>query len=478
MDFAFTVLYYIFMALYIYTALVIITVIMLENRNPVKTLAWILLMIALPVVGIIIYMFVGQDFRRKKIFTKQKRIRKRTPRNRQSFDMEQLPESNIPPHMQKVVRLLNSNSEAPIFNGNRINVYTTGQSTFDALFHDIEEAKEHIHIEFYIIADDSVGNRLRDLLILKALEGVEVRVIYDYLGGWTLKPLWKKDLVNAGVEIQPFSPAKTLFGFSRVNYRNHRKIVVIDGKIGYTGGLNIADRYLNGNELGLWRDTFIRIEGPAVHDMQYHFLNDWYFVNNEFISAEQYYPPIEHYDKCFIQSVTSGPDTDWENIMQGIICAIQGAQHSIFIHTPYCIPPEGVLSALQIAALSGIDVRLMVPVNNDARLVAAAGRSYFEVLMKAGVKIYHYERNFLHSKAIVIDNYLSVIGTANMDIRSYEQNFEIASFIYDKETASILIQHFEDDMKSSHLIHPNLWRHRPRLTRYAESLARLCSPLL
>ncbi len=470
MELFWQIVYYAFTALYVYAALVVLTAILLENRNPVKTLGWIMIMILFPIVGIVLYIFFGQDLRRKKIIGNKLRFPNLNVSMRYSDEPEKF---------EKVANLLMETAGARVLDGNNVEVFTTGADAFKSLYNDIEGANEHIHVEFYIIENDKLGNRFRELLERKAREGVRVRVIYDYLGGWKLPIAWRMSLKEAGAFIHPFLAADNFFKFTLLNYRNHRKLVVVDGKVAYTGGMNLAERYRWGNRLGLWRDTFVRVEGPAVHSMQYSFLVDWSFVDGRVVTDKKYYPELSYFENGErVQVVTSGPDSDWRNIMQGVVAAISRAEKEILIHTPYYMPPEPVMNALETAALSGVRVRVMIPERNDSKIVAAAGRSYIESLLCAGVEVYYYQHNFLHSKAIVIDGYLSIVGTANMDNRSYEQNFEIAAFVYGEKTAQRLVEGFETDMESSRQLNVNLWRHRRWYKRYAESLARLFSPLL
>lgn len=476
MDIFLNILYYSFTAIYVYIAIVIIITILMENRNPVKSLAWIMIMILLPIVGIIFFIFFGQDYRKKKII--KDKITYLPLSSDNVYSIKHLDSEDIPHRFHKLVNMLYTNGGSQLFKGSNIEVLTTGKITFETLFNDLQNAKEHIHIEFYIIENDDVGNKLCDILVKKAKEGLRVRLIYDYLGGWHLPPFWKKKLTDAGVFVQAFLTTNNIIGFSRINYRNHRKLVIIDGKIGYTGGINIAERYRKGNRLGRWRDTFVRIEGAAVHAMQYSFLTDWNFVDGKAISDKKYYPTPVDYGNNFTQIVSSGPDTDWPTIMQGIVSAIGIAEKEIYIHTPYFIPPASIITALETAALAGVDVRIITPQHSDSPLVAAASRSYFEELMKAGIKVYFYKYNFLHSKAIVIDRCLSIIGTANMDYRSYEQDFEISAFIYDTKTASTLVENYLKDLNCSKELNINLWHHRPKTKKFVESLARLFSPLL
>ncbi len=457
----------------------VIVLILLENRNPAKTLIWILVLILLPVIGLILYIFIGQDFRRKKIISRKsidrisrKNISKYLNQNI-DVDFEQIPND-----AKQISYLLSNNSELPIYTDNRIEIFTSGKDCFEAFFTDIQRATEHIHIEFYIIANDTIGIRLRDLLIKKAKEGVRIRVIYDYLGSFSMNKKFLQPLKEAGAYVQAFLPVHRQIGLSKINYRNHRKLIIIDGKIGYTGGMNIANRYIVGNHLGLWRDTMVRFEGAAVHGLQNAFLVDWYFVESKLISDKKYYPVPRTFENNFVQIVSSGPDTDWETIMQGIIAMIHSAKKYIYIHTPYFLPTEPILSALQIASLSGVDVRLMLPQRVDTKMIQLATHSYLKHVLEAGVRVFFYQNNFLHSKAIVADDYVSTIGTANMDFRSYEQNFELNAFIYDDKTAISLRLAFENDLKSCKEITLEQWKKRKKIDRLKDSVARIFSPIM
>jgi cardiolipin synthase A/B len=473
------IVYWIVVVLFVYTIAMIIFAILLENRNPLKSIAWVLVLVLLPFVGLVIYVLFGQDFRRRKIISK-KSIKKFSRPAHSDFDFKAFfKDETLPVENQKLVSLLYNSAEAYPYTNSKVKIYTTGFETFDSLFYDIEQAQNHIHLEFYIIQDDEVGNRLRQLLIRKAEAGVRVRVIYDYLGGFDLSKSYLQSLRDAGVYIQPFLPLKKSIGFSKMNYRNHRKIVIIDGVIGYTGGLNIADRYLNGNKLGLWRDTQIRIEGSAVRGLQRVFLIDWFFVDNKIITHPEYFPTVSpRANNNLVQIVSSGPDSDWKTIMQGVVSIIAGASHYVYIHTPYLIPTESVLTAMQTAALSGVDVRVMLPEKSDTWLVTLASNSYLQQLLESGVRVFMYQHNFLHSKAIVADDRVSTIGTANMDVRSYEHNFEINAFVFDEKVATTLKRHFLKDSHSCVEIKLDVWKSRKRIDRFKESFARLFSPLI
>ena len=454
-----------------------IVLILSENRNPVRSLSWVLVLILIPVFGFVAYLIVGQYYRKQKIISK-KSIRKVADRPIPEFDIKKIDTHVLSPQQLNLIKLLRRNNDAPAYWGNRIDVYTDGASTFDAMFKAIEQAQNHIHIEFFIFGNDRISNRLRELLIKKARQGVRVRMIYDYFGSFKLNKAYLNSLREAGVYTRAFLPARFKIARTKINYRNHRKILVVDGKIGFTGGLNVADRYLYGNRLGMWRDTFVRIEGMAVQGLQTSFLIDWYFVEQKLITAPKYYPEHVVCGNNLVQIVTSGPDSDWENIMQGIMQAITTATRYVYIHTPYFIPPENILGAIQTASLSGVDVRLMVPVKSDAPVSDAATRTYLETVLESGARVYLYHDGFLHSKAIVIDDMVSTIGSANMDERSYNQNFEINAFIYDKQTAETLKQAFLKDMDHCSEITLDAWRARSRWERFKESIARLFSPLM
>jgi cardiolipin synthase len=430
----------------------------------------------LPVAGLVFYYFVGRNHRLNKIFSRHG-LNKIKAKSEFAVDFKELAISDMPKHIQKTAHLLYKNSNAHLYRDTKIEVLTEGNKVFEQLFEDIENAKNHIHIEFYIIEDDKIGNELRKLLIRKAQEKIKIRIIYDYLGGFRLSDAYKKSLQNAGIFIVSFLPFNRKFA-NKINYRNHRKIVVIDGKIGYTGGINVADRYVWGNRLGTWRDTSIRIEGPAVYGLQNIFISDWYFADSKLITDAKYFPMPTISPSNITQIVHSGPDTDWEAILQGIITTFSNARKNIFIHTPYFLPPESLMTTLEIVALSGVDVRIMLPAKSDTLVASAASSTYFLKLVEAGVKVLRYKNNFLHSKAITIDDEIGIVGTANMDIRSFEQNYEVNAFIYDKNIAIDLRQLFENDAINCEEITSEIWKNRNFGTQFKESLARLFSPLL
>ncbi len=466
-----------FVVLYVYTLTSTISVLLLENRNPVKSLSWVLVLLFLPVLGLIIYLIFGQNLRKQKIISK-KSIRLTSNRSQVSFDINKIDINLIDNNQLNLIRMLYHNSDAVAYANNKIDVLSDGKTTFDAMFEAIRNAKNHIHIEFFIFGNDKISNELRELLIEKAKEGVRVRMIYDYWGSILLSQMYLQTLRDAGVYIRPFLPLRLRFGRSKINYRNHRKLLIVDGEIGFTGGLNVADRYVFGNSLGHWRDTFVRFEGAAVHGLQQLFLIDWHFVEGKLINDPKYYPLPKKFKDNIVQIVSSGPDTDWEAIMQGIASAIMSATRYVYIHTPYFIPNDVIDTCIHMSTLSGIDVRLMVPARSDSRLSDACTSSYLGKALEAGVKVYKYKKGFLHSKAIVVDDFISIVGSANLDERSFNQNFEANAFIYDAKTADKLKKLFERDMKNCIEVTLESWTNRKRRQKLKESFARLFSPLM
>ena len=466
------------LALYAYTLISTISVLLLENRNPAKSLSWMLVLLFIPVIGMFFYLLLGQDYRKKKIISK-KSIRQVIDRPVASFDINKLDTTMMNENQLNLIKLLYKNSESAGYAFNKIDILADGESTFNALFEAIRNAKDHIHIEFFIFDDDKISNRLRELLIQKANEGVRVRMIYDYWGSFDLSKKYLKSLKHAGVYIRPFLPFRwRISRSSKINFRNHRKLIIVDGNVGFTGGLNVADRYIFGNSLGKWRDTFVRMEGSVVHGLQLLFMVDWFFVDRKLIDGPQYFPePVKH-ELNLVQLVNSGPDSDWEAIMQGIASAIASATKYIYIHSPYFMPTDVIATCLQMAALSGVDVRLMIPSRSDSRLSDASTSSYLAPALEAGVRVFRYNNGFLHSKAIVIDDFISIVGSCNLDERSFVQNFEADAFIYEYKTASVLKGLFLKDIENCEEISKEDWSNRKRRQKLKESFARLFSPLM
>ncbi len=477
-------LFQVFTIIYTIVSIIVGIDILLDNRDPASTMAWLMVLIILPVIGIFLYLYVGRNHRKKETFIKKRKedyeILNHLLREQLSFiDYENIFKKNLNDTRGKIIPLLLNNTRAPITVNNKVRVLQNGEVTFTEMLNAIESAKDHIHIEYFIIKDSHIGRKFQQALIKKAKEGVEVRLIYDAVGCIRLKKSFTRPLEDAGVEIHVFLPVTIpLFG-SRLNYRNHRKILVVDGKIGFVGGLNIGDEYLGRNEkMGFWRDTHLKIEGEAVYVLQGIFLADWYFVAKESIDGSKYFPPQGHCGEEVVQIASSGPDSYWASIHQAYFSAINSARERVYITTPYLVPDEGILLALKIAALRGVDVRLLLPIKPDHITVFWASKSHFEELLEAGVKVYQYEKGFVHGKVFVVDNNFVSIGTANLDIRSFHLNFEVNAFIYDKEVNNNVAKDFLDDLEVSREVVLAEYINRPITDKIKESVARIFSPVL
>ena len=480
-----TIITYILFIIYAATILGVTYKILLENRNPVRTLAWIMVLVLIPIGGFLLYIYFGTNYRKIKMFSMKelgdfKWLQYMSEDQKQLVKKAEFLKKEDMKAVKRLMTLLLSNSKALISTDNHVEILHNGEEAFPSIFLAISQAKKYIHLEYYIIEEGELGHKLKELLIKKAEEGVEVRVIYDDVGCWKLSKKYIRELERAGVHIYPFLPVRFPLFTHRVNYRNHRKIVIIDGEIGFIGGINFADRYMYGLPgIGIWRDTHLKVRGEAVTSLQIVFLIDWYFVRQELLlNKEEYLPNKKESGKVIVQTVSSGPDSDWTSIQQAYFSLINMAQKYVFISTPYFMPGETTVNSIKAAAMSGVDVRLMVPQKSDSILTYWCTRSYMEELLEAGVKIYHYRRGFNHSKVIVVDGLVSSVGTANMDIRSFEQNFEINMIIYDRVVSRQLATNFLIDLDVSDEIHLNQWKFRSHREKLKESLARLFAPLL
>lgn len=463
-----------------------IAIIFIERKDASATWAWILILFFIPVLGFLIYLFIGQNLTRKKMFDTEG-IKKlgidyliaeqidKIKHSEFHYDDETSEEFRDLIYMHLV------NSEALLTFGNHIDIFIDGHKKFQQLIEDIQNAEQFIHIQYYIIRQDNLGQKLISALEKKAKEGVEVRILYDDLGSRKLKRKAFQQLIKNGGEVGIFFPSKFPLINLRLNYRNHRKLVIIDGKFGYIGGFNVGDEYLGLKEkFGYWRDTHLRIQGPAVNAIQSRFIQDWNFASKSrpIAFATQYFPPIEEVGLADLQIVSSGPDSDWEQIKYGYVRMINSAKKSIYIQTPYFIPDQSLLDALRIAVLSGKDVRLMIPNKPDHPFVYWATFSYVGELLKTGANIYIYQKGFLHAKMIIIDEKINSVGTANIDMRSFKLNFEVNAFIYDEPTSKELTQAFLQDMEHSVQLTQEMYDERSKLIRFKESISRLLSPIL
>lgn len=390
---------------------------------------------------------------------------------------EDVDEAGDSPTNKKLARLLLNNADAPLTLNNRSEVLTNGQKTFRALFSALEKAKDHIHLEYYIFHNDAIGRDILNLLMRKAGEGVKVRVLVDGLGSRSLEKRFG-ELRKAGVDTAGFYPVRFPFFSRRLNLRNHRKIVVIDGLVGFLGGLNVGDEYLSRKKIGFWRDTFLKLEGDSVHFLQMVFLNDWNVATQEDVNGPLYYPQPLQLGSQLTQIAATGPDSDWGSMLQIFFVALTSAEKTIYIETPYFIPDEGSVMALKTAALSGLDVRIILMGVPDHKITYWASLSYVEELLESGVRIYRYTKGILHAKVLILDSEIGVVGSTNFDLRSFSLNFEISAFIYNRKFAQRLEQDFQQDLADSEELIMEKYKLRPLSNRIKESSARLFSPLL
>lgn len=460
-----------FLIVWVGTIVVVIT----ENRNPVKTLAWVMVLVFLPVIGFVLYVFFGMDMRRTRIISKRS-LSKLSQKPLLNFADYAV--STPPAPYEKLVNMMKKASFSYLLGDNKVQVFVDFPMMLQDMLRSIASAKHHIHVQFYIFMDDSVGRFLRDVLIDKVRQGVKVRLLYDDVGSWKAKNRFFREMKEAGIEVYPFGEVKFAALSQRVNYRNHRKVVIVDGEIGYIGGMNVAERYYNGVSWGRWRDTHLRIDGMAVNALQMSFFVDWYYATRELVSNAVYFPKVQRQGTTDVQIVTSYPMGEWKTIMQGLLQVISQSRRYLYIQTPYFLPTEPILMALRNAALAGVDVRLMVPLRGDSLLVDLASHSYYKEAMTAGIKIYQYEAGYLHSKVVLADDNFVTVGSTNIDFRSFEHNFEINAFIYDPEVVREMKRIFMNDLEHSRRVVASEWKKRPLWNRFWESLVRLLSPLL
>ncbi|TYP70304.1 cardiolipin synthase [Paenibacillus methanolicus] len=459
------------------------TILILEFRRPSKTVAWLLILFIFPIVGFIMYYFLAQEYRHRKTVRKRnvvaEEMRLQALRRCKMVHRPAELGTGEFSHQERLFRLLSGMSTSPITGCNQTEVLTNGEATYASILEAIEGANHHVHVEYYTIRNDRIGNKLKDALIRKAKQGVEVRVIYDGVGSYELHGSYVRELREAGIHTQCFlAPRLALFD-KRINYRDHRKIVVVDGRIGFVGGINIGDEYLGGNpKLGFWRDTHVRIEGDAVYFLQDVFLKDWWFTAKERLSDPAYLPEHNCAGNEQVQIISSGPDSLADAILECVFAAVSVAKRRIWITTPYFIPDASILMALRTAALSGVDVRLIIPYVADSNLVLRASLSYVEDLLAVGVRIYRYRKGFVHAKVLIIDDMLASVGTANMDMRSFFSNFELNALLFSQKAIKRLEGDFLDDLSVCEELSLSVFERRPRKAKAGEVLARMLSPLL
>ncbi|GIP39994.1 cardiolipin synthase [Paenibacillus sp. J31TS4] len=456
-----------------------LTVILLEFRYPSKTVAWLLVLFIFPILGFIMYVLLGRRFAHGLQRRRRQKAEKAYEESGGTGESVDAAGSGRPEGDPRLLRLLARLPGSRAVPGNDVRILTNAEETYGAILEAMEQARDHIHLEYYTVRDDGIGRVFLSLLERKAREGVRVRLLYDGIGSHTLSRSSLAKLSEAGAEIGCFLPPLLAFVDSRINYRNHRKLVVVDGRIGFLGGINIGDEYLGKDpKLGFWRDTHMQLRGHAVRELQRTFLIDWAFVRREPLTGGGFFPEPDRAGSQWVQMITSGPDGRWDPILEAVVAAIHTARRRVLIATPYFSADNGLLMALKLAALSGVEVTVLLPGRPDSRIVYCATLSYLKELLQAGVRFYRYQKGFLHAKVMVVDDSFASVGTANMDMRSFYTNFEMNAVIFDRGTVDRLMKDFEDDLENSEEIEREVFLARPRWQRGKELLCRLISPLL
>ncbi|WP_419870621.1 cardiolipin synthase [Chryseobacterium sp. CT-SW4] len=456
----------------------------MDTKNTSKTLAYLMLIIFLPIVGIIIYFVFGVNYRKNKFYTFKIERNEKVYNAIQTFIQEthhkalaersEEVESFIP-----MINFLYNAAYSPLTQGNKVEILVNGEEKFKKVFEVLKNARHHIHLEYYIYDNDIIGNRLADLLIQKAKEGVIIRFLYDDMGSGKIGKKLLNRLKEGGVQTSPVNKITFKLLANRGNYRDHRKIIIVDGREVFTGGINVSDKYINPNPWQYWRDIHLYIKGSGAYYFQFLFWTNWIFATEKFPEISRDY--FRYEGSCpenqLLQVAASGPDTN-PAIMLSTNSAILSARKKIYIVTPYFVPVETIINAIKQMALAGLDVRLMVPKSGDSVIVNAAAYSYYEELLENKVRIFFYKKGFIHAKTMIVDDHFASVGTANMDVRSQELNFEVNTLIYDQKTNKKLEEIFLADMEDCEEITWEQWRKRSKTKVFFEHLARLLSPLI
>lgn len=468
--------------IYLITVLGVIFTILLENRDPIRTAAWVSIVGLVPILGLLAYTIFGQNIRRLSLIHRRyySKVLRLPNSLRPQLSREEV---QIEAHYHPLVTLLENSTSSTVYPLGQMQVLINGEEYYTQLFEDLSQAQDYIHMEVYIFEGASLLDRLEDILVERVQVGVSVRIIYDYLGSYSVDEKRWFRWRDRGIQVYPFMKVALPLLSTTVNYRNHRKVTVIDGRVGYFGGMNMAQKYVEGDHMGRWRDTHFRLEGASVYGLQSCFLADWYSVCRRVVPLERYFAhsPLgaEHGARSsYIQYILGGPISRYRTIEQAMTSLITRARVRISIQTPYFIPTQSLWEALISASLSGIEVELMIPHRGDSRITTAASNSYLERLLKAGVRIYRYCDGFLHSKLMMVDDEVSLIGSANVDFRSLEHNFEISGIVYDAQQTQRLREIFDIDKQACKPLSLEQWQMRSKRRRMVESLARLLAPAL
>lgn len=478
-----------FQALYLILLLLVILKVVYDTRSGAKALAYILFIVLVPLVGMVFYFSFGINYRKQKMYSKKivedEVLLRNINTHLHDYSKQVLNSGLMAIEHHNLALFIRNSITSPITGNNSVKLLLNGEEKFPALLEALDAARHHIHIEYYIFENGDTGNAIADMLIKKAQQGVEVRFLYDDFGSRGLGKKWMQKLTDAGVKTALFHKIKWYVFANRLNYRNHRKIVVIDGERAFVGGINISDRYRNDtkteNDL-FWRDTHLMIHGPATWFLQHLFLRDWNFCSQtKLLFGLAYFPYKSGFGEIkhdIVQIVSSGPDSKLPVIAHTHLLAITSARKHILITTPYFIPGENLMDALIIAAKSGVEVKLLIPGVSDSKMVNAAASSYYSELLQYGVRIFRYEKGFVHAKTMTIDDELAVVGSSNMDIRSFELNFEVDALIYGKDFTGRLQKAFYEDLQNASEIVAEKWLGRPKYIHLWEKLIRLLSPFM
>lgn len=485
MDFLFTSYGWIFRNILWLNILFAILLVFFERRNPTSTWLWLMVLTFLPGVGFLLYLFIGQDLSKKKLFKIKEeedycfRDLALVQEKQMNKDEYRYRDPNYTKY-EDLIKMHLISSESFFTQDNNVEIFFDGEDKFKALLESILNAKHYIHLQYYIFKSDGLGKKVIEALCKKAQEGVEVKLLVDGMGGRKLRKKYINQLIESGAEFGIFFPPFVPLVSLRINYRNHRKICIIDGREAFVGGFNVGDEYIGlSKKFGYWRDTHIKIKGSAISSLQWRFFLDWRFATGKEITRCQTYLAEDGFlGNTGIQIVTSGPDSKWPSIKDGYLKMISNAREKVFIETPYFIPDDSIFEALKLAGLSGLDVRVMIPCKPDHPFVYWASMSYIGELLQAGVKFYTYEKGFLHSKVVLMDDFVSSVGTANLDIRSFKLNFEVNAFLYDESINLKLTDKFLNDLQFCKEITLEEYNNRSKIVKIKESVSRLLSPIL
>jgi cardiolipin synthase len=454
--------------------------ILLEKRSPVATLAWLLALFALPYVGFAVFFFLGpRRLRRRRLRHKRARGAALASTPGERALVSTVDDGGVDPREAQLVELAKRTGEPPLDRAEEVRILHDAASTYDAIEAAVLAAKHHVHVAYYILEPGAAGDRLRDALAARARAGVTVRVLVDHVGSSKISRAWLRPLLEAGAKFAWFNAVTFARLRSRIDFRNHRKIVVVDGCVGFTGGINVTDDYLPAPAGKTpWRDTHVQLSGDVVRWLQLTFLEDWNYATSYTPRGPEYFPAPTGRGVHRVQIMASGPDRELEPIQKMYFASIALARERVWVTTPYFIPDDAVLTALTTAALRGVDVRVLVPTRSDSLVVTAAARSYYDALLACGVRIYEYEPTMIHAKTLVVDDLVTAVGTANMDNRSFRLNFEVTALLYGPEHARELAAQFKADLRLAREIKITARKQIEFGWRFAEAGARVLSPLL